>query len=272
MAANATELFPSRKRAVAIMGPNDSAELLFIIKEAADDDEALITLRNALPNAFNGLALLDYDIERLGVEEWAGRGQYGLPSRSGGQVGESFFNFDTSGGTVHITQAKENIQNYPIGQAPDHKGAIGVTKEGVEGTDIGFGGFAFSETHYFDRSRVTTAYKKTLRDLSWKVNNASFRGFSAGEVVFKGARGSQRGKEDYEITFQFEANENLTAYSFVQNPAITGDKKGWEYAWVEYKDDEDPVTKRKIQVPLAVHVERVYDTANFALLGIGVAE
>ena len=49
---------------------------------------------------------------------------------------------------------------------------------------------------------------------------------------------------------------------------ITGiDKKGWEYLWVRYADAEDQnvLVKR----PIAAYVEQVYESGNFALLGIG---
>jgi len=45
-------------------------------------------------------------------------------------------------------------------------------------------------------------------------------------------------------------------------------KKGWEYLWVRYGDVEDQ--KVLIKQPESVYIERVYDSANFALLGIGV--
>ena len=39
--------------------------------------------------------------------------------------------------------------------------------------------------------------------------------------------------------------------------------------WVRYQDTEDEDAKELIKKPVAVYIERVYDTANFAGLGIG---
>jgi hypothetical protein len=60
-------------------------------------------------------------------------------------------------------------------------------------------------------------------------------------VLFLGASGSQRGTEDWEITFSFAASPNATGLTVGD---ITGiePKKGWEYLWVRYADAEDAET------------------------------
>ena len=109
------------------------------------------------------------------------------------------------------------------------------------------------------------AYKATLFGLTGRVNNAGFKGFAAGEVLFLGASGSQRGEEDWEITYRFAASPNVAGLTIGD---ITGiNKKGWEYIWVRYADAEDE--KVLVKQPIAVYVEKVYDEGNFAGLGIG---
>jgi hypothetical protein len=50
--------------------------------------------------------------------------------------------------------------------------------------------------------------------------------------------------------------------------SITGiAKSGWDYLWVRYADAEDQ--KVLVKQPIAVYVERVYESGNFAGLGIG---
>ena len=149
---------------------------------------------------------------------------------------------------------------------PDFKGAIGVSTDSVEGTDITIPVFNFTETHYIPSALVAGAYKTTLFYLTGRVNDAPFKGFARGEVLFLGASGSQRGVDDWEIAFKFAASPNATNLTVGD---ITGiDKKGWEYLWVRYADAEDEETL--IKQPVAVYVERVYEYGNFALLGIGV--
>ena len=102
--------------------------------------------------------------------------------------------------------------------------------------------------------------------LTGTVNDAAFKGFDAGEVLFLGASGSQRGDQDWEIAFNFAANENVTGISVGD---ITGiDKQGFHYLWVRYVEVEDQnhLTKR----PEYVYVEQIYQPRDFSLLGIGV--
>jgi len=176
------------------------------------------------------------------------------------------------GGTQHITQSRATVNAYaPSGETPpDFQGAIGVTDNGVEGVDVTVPVYHFSETHYLDDAVVTPAYKGTLFSLTGKVNSASFKGLAAGECLFLGAAGSKRGGSgggDWEITFRFAGSPNVTGLSV---GPITGiSKKGWEYLWVRYAEVEDEGAQVLVKRPIAAYVERVYDTGNFAALGIG---
>ena len=80
-----------------------------------------------------------------------------------------------------------------------------------------------------------------------------------------GASGSQKGNDDWEITFKFAASPNVTGITKGDIDGI--DKKGWEYLWVQFADSES--SNKLIKVPSAVFVERVYDSSDFSLLGIG---
>ena len=86
-----------------------------------------------------------------------------------------------------------------------------------------------------------------------------------GEVLFLGASGSQRGEDDWEITFRFAASPNVTGLTVGPITGIA--KRGWEYLWVRYSDAEDQHVL--VKQPIAAYVEKVYDEGNFAGLGIG---
>lgn len=185
------------------------------------------------------------------------------------ETGDSEFEFDTSGGSVHITQALATIDSgIPSGFAttPDFSGAINVSDGGVEGTDIVAPQYVWSETHYIDDGDVDGTFKANLFALTGKTNNASFKGFAAGETLFLGARGSKRGSGDWAITFSFSSSPNVTGLSIA---GCTVDKDGWEYLWVLYEDMEDTTAKRLVRRPRAVYVVQVYESGDFSLLGIG---
>lgn len=263
------ERFDSR---VVVSGSNPSVELRYVIRGTSDDQEARSALESAAPATYDGLQLLDVQIEPQGYELWDGTVRYGPQSYESQQTGESIFSFDTGGGTQHVTQSKATVGMYaaPGTIAPDFHGAIGVTDTGIEGVDIVVPVYNFSETHYLPDSQVTDAYKITLFGLTGKVNNASFRGFAAGEVLFLGATGSKRtapdGTQDWEITYRFAASPNVSGLSIGDITDVS--KQGWEYLWVRYADRTDDDAKALVKRPVAAYVEQVYDSGNFGALGI----
>ena len=130
------------------------------------------------------------------------------------EKGDWRWEFDTTGGTQKITQSKENVHNYaPSGKtAPDYHGAIGVTDDSVEGCEIVVPQFKWTETHQLDADEVTWDYSQTLYDLTGKTNADDFRGFSAGQVLFHGGKGSQSAKNPdlVEMTFSFAASRDAS--------------------------------------------------------------
>jgi len=249
---------------------DDSAELLYLVRGTVDDVVARAELLANSPDFHDGLPRDDAEVEELeGLDAYLGTVRYATPD---GQLetGESSFSFDTSGGTQHVTQSLETVGTFAAQgvTAPDFRGAIGVTQDNVEGVDITVPVYAFAETHYLPAHVVTNAYKGILFNLTGKVNDASFKGLAAGECLFLGASGSRRETEDdWEIAFRFAGSPNVAGLTIGDIPGVS--KKGWEYLWVRYQDVEDDNAKMLIKKPIAAYVERVYDLADFAALGIG---
>jgi hypothetical protein len=268
MPVTVLEKFESRQSS---LGDSAQVELGFIVSGTDDDIEAKTSLKAATPIWYDGLIRQSLQIEPMGPGMWDGKVHYGRQEKQP-ETGESTFSFDTGSGTQHITQSIQTIQRYaPPGKtAPDCGGAIGATNDSVEGVDITLPVYQFSETHYLPMSMVTNAYKGTLFILTGKVNSAAFKGCQAGECLFMGASGSLRtaGDDgDWEITFKFAASPNATGLTI---GTITGiNKKGWEYLWVRYEDSEDTAANVLVKKPTAVYIEKVYDLADFAALGIG---
>ena len=189
------------------------------------------------------------------------------------QPGQSMFTFDTSGVTQHVNTARATTPYAPQGQsAPDFKGAINVTDR-VEGLDIDVGAFNFTVKYIKAPGDFTGAYLSSLYQLTDKVNNANFTvqiqpgvfyTFAPGEVRFRGARGGQNASGNWEIEGQFSAIPNQ------QNIAvgdITGiNKNGWEYMWVRYLDNDDPVNHVLLKIPVAVYVQQLYLPGDFSPL------
>ena len=245
-----------------------STELHYIVRGTDSERLAIQAVRSATPTAYNGMDRGEIGLEPVSDSIWEAAVKYAAPSATL-QEGESSYNFDTSGGTQHITQALSHVASYaPAGKtAPDFKGAIGVTAGSVDGVDITVPVYTFSETHILAADDVDNTYKGKLFALTGKTNNAGFKGFATGECLFLGASGSKRGSGDWEITFHFAASPNKTGLSVGDITGIA--KKGWEYLWVRYEDDVDTTAGAMVKKPVAVYIEKVYDEGNFADLAIG---
>ena len=266
MAVVVTERFESRR---IVTGSNPSVELEYNIMGTNDNVSARTALVIFAPSTFDPwgtavtfLPIIDVAIEPVGDNLWNGFVTYGISDVSS-------YNFETGGGSQHITQSNGTTRYGKSAEnAPDFQSAIGVTKDSVEGADIVVPVFNFSETHIIATSIVSAAYRAFLFNRTGQVNAGVFKGFQAKEVLFLGASGSRRAAEDWEITFRFAVSENKTG--IVIGDIISIAKKGWEYLWVRYADEVDGTANAIVKRPVAVYVEEVYDTGDFADLGIGV--
>lgn len=275
MAITFTEKHLSRNIQTDADGEAVSAEFVYTLRGVADESTARSLAASSTASEYGDLIRSSIALEPIHVDTanpdgclWEVAVQYGKKEQP--EEGESTFQFDTGGGTRHITQSLATVSRYaPTGKtASDFQGAIGVTHDSVEGVDITVPAYHFSETHYLPDSQVTLSYRAALFGLTGKVNDADFKGLSAGECLFLGAAGSQRGfGEDWEITFRFAASPNTS--SLTVGPITGIAKKGWEYLWVRYADVEDPAAKAIVKQPVAAYVEKVYEDGDFSQLGIG---
>lgn len=260
------ELFDSRD--ADIEAGRGSVNLKYAVVGSEDDEDVHDLVVATLPSTYLTLSFQSYRIEHKGAGVWIATGRYG--SREPREVGHSTIQFETGGGTQHITQ---NLSNSILtkaagvtGDVPDFKGAIGVNGDQVEGCDIYAPAFSFSETHILSDEVVTNSYITLLRDLTATTNSEAFRGFAAGEVLFIGASGSKRSATDWEITFKFLVGKNRS--DVVINGSDPFPKQAWEYLWVKYEDGIS--NSNLIKKPKYIYVERVYDSRDFSALGIGV--
>lgn len=265
------QCFYDLNSAIDSQGDFTTLEIPYLVFEAPEETQAMKAVGSVAATRVANLELKSIEIsERIGQEVFKVLAVYEPMPYESGDLQEPSFQFDTGGGTKHITQSLVTIGKFPA-TAPDFGGAIEVDNEGnVNGVDVSMPVMNFSETHFFSPGRVSTGYKKRIAELTGKVNAGNFKGYAAGEVLFLGASGSRRGKRasDYwEISFKFAVSPNVTNLK-VGSLTITS-KRGWDYLWVRYIDDVSADRKALIKKPVAGYVEKVYEQANFGALGIG---
>jgi hypothetical protein len=193
---------------------------------------------------------------------------------NGGGVPNSLA-LDTSGGTEHITQALYDGQADWGGEtayaraglvAPDFYGAINCTGDSVQGVDVTVPAFNFTEVWTWPAALLTVDYYRTLYNLSGSINNATWRSFGRGEVLFLGARFDRnRGDEMIPVTYQFSARPTRTNFKVGQ--ITVREKRGWQYLWTKYEDHAE--TEALVKRPKFAYVNDVYPETNFADLNIG---
>jgi hypothetical protein len=219
-----------------------------------------------------------YSVSYLGDDAWQVTISY---SKDGAEDGTDPLkrsrSFDTTGGTQHITQA------YSVGSggsldfeyrfpssATNMSGAIGMDSNGVNGVDVVTPQLQWQESYDVPNAYVTNSWIRSVAGVTGTTNNASFRGFEAGEVLFMGCSGSQewddqKGRGPWSLSFRFVASKNVTNQTIGSIAGIS--KRGHDYLWVLYEDavSGSALLKR----PKAVYVSKVYKDSDFSLLGIG---
>jgi hypothetical protein len=262
-------------------GKSPTVKIEYIASGSSDRDLILSALADEAESSVlvEGVPLVrkNFEVEEVEGERgvWRATANFsGINTQvSPGEYQESWEFGDDS---VHITQSVRGspVASYtrPGGTSGSHNGAIGVQSDGsVAGTDIDLAALTWTETHIFEASEFTAAYKRKVYMVKMRpVNDAPFRGFAAGEVRFRGASATRRQDGKWELTFKFSASPNATGLVVGDITGIA--KNGWEYLWVEYERTDDSTNKVMITRPRAAYVEQVYLSSDFEDLGIGVAE
>lgn len=256
-------------------GDTPTIELKCIVGGTTVPSEAKGFFKWTTPTIYKGLVRQSTRVQPQdgAVNLWECTATYGRKKQQP-ETGESEWTFDTGGGTQKVLcslATKEYHASGFAGIASEIKGSIGVKRSGkgtytVDGCDITVPQFVFSETHYLAAGLVTWDYAATLCELTGKTNASAWRAFAAGQVLFLGASGRQRGEEDWAVTFKFVAGRNLTDLTIGE---ITGiQKKAWQYMDIIYQDVDNDTAHAILPKAIVVTINDVYHEGNFALLGI----
>ena len=283
----AYELYNSRHFIVG----KDSQEgtLEYIVYGIAEDGAARTLLLDTAPKTFPGIAGLvrgDVRISTLGGLLWYATIPY-LPDYapeypSVGIVGPpepvppapgmntplgADFAFDLTAQTEKIYQSLATVSRTKRGggQAPDTKGAIGISADGeVKGCDKFMPHLEWATSKTF--TSITMDYLRQLSELVGTTNNAPFYGYATNTNMFMGASGNTKDVGKCVVTFKFAYKKNRTSIPICDGLTVPA-KKGWEYLWVAYKNVEDQM--QLTQQPDAAYVEKIYEEANYGGMGIG---
>jgi hypothetical protein len=214
------------------------------------------------PNGF--LYRQDINVTEQGAGVWHGTVTYGPdPQESSTPGGSISFNFDTTGGSFHITHSKGTVNKYPS-SAVSYNQAINVVKSGaelqVEGAEIVIPALRLSYTIRNPQGVVNESYARGLAGITGCINSSAFRGFAAGEVLFLGGVGSDGTNAEAEVTLHFACEKNLQGLIVGSLTGIA--KAGHDLMWVMWADSVS--SGKPTKIPLAAYIERVYTPIDLA--------
>lgn len=296
MAVTVLERALSRKLTASATNP--AIELAVIAWGSEDEAEVLEAVKAFLPLVYFNLALIvdSVGLDPQGGGVWYGAAAYGLPNYGTTAAGEPFdglgdeaqppaetpqpvdpseplgseFSMEVGAQTVHVTQSLETVDAFVNAalaaqgvQPPDYKGAIGVTKDGVEGTDVTAGQLSWSVTNRF--AFVTQKYIDTLTALVGTVNDAHWRGRPARTVRFDGATVQIAANKQATVTHKF--TNAYTVFDLEVGTISIPEKAGWDYLWFTYAPGVS--NGFLVETPQTAHVERVLTESDFVQLGLG---
>lgn len=290
------EMFEASRSRPLMIGLKDrSFSLAYLLRGSSDELAIWNFLHSNTPATYLGMWKSNVSVDPQGGDFWNGKVDYSIPEGKENTQQEYAptdllgleFSWDTTGGTQHITQSRKTWsktarKDMPAGwEPPDFKGAIGVSKDGVAGTDVLVPKNEFTIT--FRRERVTMEYYRGLERNTGKMNIRAWSTYAPGEVRFDGSTGRYVGnnRDDFSfmITYKFSGAENLVNIVIVppdlnqqgqpieNTGLIVPGKRGWDHIWCTY-DLEDTDASRVVPRATAAYVEEVLDSFDFfAVLG-----
>ena len=256
-------------------GKYKSVEIRYIVFEAADEDTALTAVLGVAAKELNELPLDSIEIdERCGDQTFKINALYKTEDTSSSGGGDDddddedpTISFDCGGGSKHLLYSlaqKKVFGDKDPGGAIGWNGKTGDDCE-ITGVDIPTAQLRETYTVQMRVSKLSTSYKKKVAALVGKVNSGTFKGWSAGEVMFLGMSYSTPAKKAKKVTvtFNFAIQPNE---SKVKVGGKSVSKKGFEYVWAISKTVANNGTP-KMQVE-GIYVDQVCEYASFSSVGL----
>ena len=276
-------------------GDNPRVTWRFTIRGATDASDAYDALYSYLQTNFSdgsgGIASYDMPLDTIRVNTtdsnyfYEGEVSFAYPPPDEDQdddindvgytqpnIDELDYSYNTTGGVSHLSYSLATLGRAGA-SLRDFGGGIGWNGNGFDGVDVITPHTEFSISVNWPAAFFTQAYRLALANATGCVNSATWHGFDAGCVLFKGVQASPK-------SFQVTLADGSTVksyywravYTFEANPATTvvfnGTtlvKRGFDYLWKLSEKTESANGDLQSQV-VQVNVEQVYPEFDFANL------
>lgn len=260
----------------------DTSSIGYMVYDETDEYVAYAAVQAAAPAMAGALIRNTIKLKHIEIGIWEATVSYVAPEKQkkDPDIGEIEWDFDTTGGTQHITSSfKTNYDFHDPGWNPmEFQNAIDVSKKKhgyeVKGLDIVVPKLELTCTTSFAPNVVTIDWIKAIAELTGKTNDAVWKTFEAGELLFMGARIKAKYREKTTVTFTFSASENIVAADNVMVGQVGGAggfgpilKTGHQYQWIYFVQDVEAA--QVLMKAKQALIETVYREADFTELGLG---
>lgn len=233
-------------------GNTNELTVMCVITGTEDLDSAQQALFNFLPPRLGPLYMQTYKASPVAPDVWDGEATYGTTKPND----QPTFSIEIGVATAHFTQSLQNVGRYGSGgPVPNFRGAIGATKDGVEGCDVNVPSMTWSEHHLLGANFVTQSYLQTVFNCTARMNASQFRIFNPGEALLIGATlAPSPDRSGWTGDFRWIGSPN--GYNIAIGAVNVAQKLGHDYLWVKY--NEAASNGVMVKIPKYVFVERVY--------------
>lgn len=278
------QLYEAQTKSIDAKGEFIEVEIPYIVFGVENENSALQEILNTLTEDIYDDAVPLYGVlplERIDIDErcdlttFKATAVYRRISSSdsyndddSGKDEQSTVSFDCGGGTRHVTYSMNQKRVIGNKDAGGYIGWDGKT-DAINGVDVPTA--QFRETYTVNkkiRDIEDTRYKRLVGSLVGTVNDAPFKGWQKGEVMFLGMSYStpEKNKKKVTVTYNFMIQPNELQAKI--GDLNIGNVEGFEYVWAMHNKVIDPVTKKlKVEVE-AAYVEQVCVYKNFKQLGL----
>lgn len=270
--ASVTELTNSRS------GTSSSHQRRYLAQGYTTEALAIAAVNSFAPSALGDLALVEDEtsVDELHYDNtdssWIATCNWKLFEPSSGLN----YSFQIGGTQIQtsfpISQTKYYISG--AGTSSVDATSVGINYDGDEVGGVSLpekSGFEFVIPARKPIADVDNTYVNAVADLYLKVNDATFAGFAAGEVLFLGVSGSRVGESDWQLYYRFARSQNLpvSPATYIEikrqnTPHLrVTSKEGWEYLWIYYGKEKDAQNWLQPD-PVFAYVAQVFEDGDFA--------
>jgi len=255
----------------------------YAITDAPTRDIALAAVQSVIP-AFDVVSGRSRFYESTDLKEFGG-GCWDATVHYGKNPNTIEMNFDIGAGTVKAVVSKATTGYYdcqpsaPQGlnelgvDFPDFKRGVGWNGTSFDGVDVETPRMEFSVNKKLRASTLNANYLTQLFAMAQTVNDAdwsiAWKGqvltFLRGTLRFRGARIRQDSDDNLDVTYNFVYSRGTWESDNIRiGDSDVIEKLGHEYLWVYFEEGTE--AGRKVKLPIAAYIEKVYEYSNFDFL------